>query len=98
MRSSSATCRCRSSGAHSTLLSSQLLLLAVYEQYKHITRVITDRSFTTLLGDFDVAALYERGWGSIGVFTTAALFGNVVMLNLLIAIVRFPGPSYIAVY
>ena len=49
------------------------------------------RSFTTLLGDFDVAVLYDRGWGSIATFTTAALFGNVVMLNLLIAIVRRHG-------
>ena len=32
--------------------------------------------------------LYERGFGAMAVFTTAALFGNVVMLNLLIAIVR----------
>ena len=32
--------------------------------------------------------LYERGFGAMSVFTTAALFGNVVMLNLLIAIVR----------
>jgi hypothetical protein len=35
-----------------------------------------------------VEVLYERGFGAIAVFTTAALFGNVVMLNLLIAIVR----------
>ena len=46
------------------------------------------RSFTTILGDFDVEVLYERGFGAMAVFTTAALFGNVVMLNLLIAIVR----------
>jgi ABC-type cobalamin transport system permease subunit len=57
----------------------------------HVTTSAAHRSFTTLLGDFDVAVLYDRGWGSIATFTTAALFGNVVMLNLLIAIVRHHG-------
>ena len=45
------------------------------------------RSFTTIIGDFDVETLWRRGSPAVAVFLSAVLFGNVVMLNLLIAIV-----------
>eukprot|EP01043_Picozoa_sp_COSAG02_P023738 COSAG02_NODE_1275_length_13506_cov_8.845603_18_plen_1068_part_00 len=45
------------------------------------------RSFTTIVGDFDVQTLWQRGSPAVAVFVSAVLFGNIVMLNLLIAIV-----------
>eukprot|EP01050_Picozoa_sp_SAG11_P019224 SAG11_NODE_3029_length_2753_cov_8.497739_3_plen_157_part_00 len=45
------------------------------------------RSFTTIVGDFDVETLWTRGSPAVVVFLVALLFGNVVMLNLLIAVV-----------
>ena len=45
------------------------------------------RAFTTINGDFDVGALWLRGAPAVAVFAAALLFGNVVLLNLLIAIV-----------
>ena len=45
------------------------------------------RSFTTINGDFDVETLWLTGSPAVAVFMLALLFGNVVLLNLLIAIV-----------
>ena len=45
------------------------------------------RAFTTINGDFDVSTLWLRGSPAVAVFSVALLFGNVVLLNLLIAIV-----------
>jgi len=45
------------------------------------------RSFTTILGDFDAETLWLRGSPAVAVFMVAMVFGNIVMLNLLIAIV-----------
>ena len=45
------------------------------------------RAFTTINGDFDVGTLWLRGAPAVAVFGAALLFGNVVLLNLLIAIV-----------
>ena len=45
------------------------------------------RTFTTINGDFDVGTLWLRGAPTVAVFSAALLFGNVVLLNLLIAIV-----------
>ena len=45
------------------------------------------RSFTTISGDFDVETLWTTGEPAVIVFTVALLFGNVALLNLLIAIV-----------
>ena len=45
------------------------------------------RSFTTILGDFDAETLWLRGSPAVAVFMVAMIFGNIVMLNLLIAIV-----------
>ncbi len=45
------------------------------------------RSFTTISGDFDVETVWMTGEPAVIVFTVALLFGNVALLNLLIAIV-----------
>eukprot|EP01043_Picozoa_sp_COSAG02_P015223 COSAG02_NODE_643_length_19037_cov_9.951632_16_plen_390_part_00 len=45
------------------------------------------RSFTTIVGDFDVQTLWQQGSPAVAVFLSAVMFGNIVMLNLLIAIV-----------
>ena len=45
------------------------------------------RSFTTINGDFDVETLWLRGSPAVAVFMVSLLIGNVVLLNLLIAIV-----------
>ena len=45
------------------------------------------RSFTTMLGDFDVEEIWEGGSPVMCVFMVATLLGNIVLLNLLIAIV-----------
>lgn len=39
------------------------------------------------MGDFDVQTLWQQGSPAVAVFLSAVMFGNIVMLNLLIAIV-----------